>query len=208
MKPEQARAGPRHPSRVAERLPQSLSLLLRRGGAGLLEQLAPMFLLLDVMALPTRGRHKGRKRRVGGLGAAQQRVYLPVGPCAGPASQAARARPGAPEWRAPTGGRQICQHPPAASTPRAGEDIQGERPAQPSRPIPPGSRLSTCRPCFRTAVLRAISGGAVHAGRVSSTSRRWPSSQAEAVSKAYAQIFATTICRTRFPALESFWSPR
>ena len=42
----------------------------------------------------------------------------------------------------PTGGRQVCQHPPAASTPSAGEDIQRERPVQQPRPMCVQRRLA------------------------------------------------------------------
>jgi hypothetical protein len=78
------------------------------------------------------------------VGAWAQYHALWGGPCAG-ASFAGLDRPRGPcqvlqKGVHPTGGRQGCQHPPAASTPRAGEDIQRERPAQQSRPIHMTSR--------------------------------------------------------------------
>jgi hypothetical protein len=49
---------------------------------------------------------------------------------------------------------QVCQHPPAASTPRAGEDIQREPPAQ--QPGPIQSRRALLRPLHPRSQGRAL----------------------------------------------------
>ena len=76
------------------------------------------------------------------------------GLCAGPEQRLCRPSGHMPAHAPPTGGRQVCQHPPTASTPRAGEDIQRERPAQQSRPIQ--SRRALHRRLHRRSLGRAL----------------------------------------------------
>ncbi len=71
------------------------------------------------------------------------------GLCAGPEKRQC-LRNGAP----PGGCRQVCQHPPAAATPRAGEDIQRESTAQ--KPRPSQSRHALRRRLHRRSQGRAL----------------------------------------------------
>jgi len=85
-----------------------------------------------------------------GLNTLRSGVALCQGPLRRPRGQCQLLQNGAH----PTGGPQVCRHPPAASTPRAGEDILRERPAQQPRPIP--SRRALLRQLHRRSQGRAL----------------------------------------------------
>ena len=110
----------------------------------------------------------GRPGHCGGLGL--NTPSAGVAPALEPTEQASRAIPGDPEGRAPHRGPSGMPAPPKASTPTAGEDVQGERPAQQPGPVQTGCALLPrllhrrdkggalllqpgLRPCLRELVL-------------------------------------------------------